>query len=143
MEQDEIDTILKNAISGNIKPQNNTTDQNMQGESEPQKTDLIPEVDVPKSPATELTMGRNNIDLLLDVPLEVSVELGRTRMTIKDMLQLGPGSVIELDKLIGEPVDLLVNDNLIARGEVVVFEENFGIRVTDIITPEDRVRSLR
>ena len=87
--------------------------------------------------------GRSNIDFLLDVPLGVSVELGRTKIVIRDMLQLGPGSVLELDKMIGEPLDLLVNDKLIARGEVVVFDENFGIRITDIIKPEDRIRSLR
>ena len=87
--------------------------------------------------------GRSNIDFLLDVPLGVSVELGRTKIVVRDMLRLGPGSVLELDKMIGEPLDLLVNDKLIARGEVVVFDENFGIRITDIIKPEDRIRSLR
>ena len=87
--------------------------------------------------------GRSNIDFLLDVPLGVSVELGRTKIAVRDMLQLGPGSVLELDKMIGEPLDLLVNDKLIARGEVVVFDENFGIRITDIIKPEERIRSLR
>jgi len=87
--------------------------------------------------------GRSNIDFLLDVPLGVSVELGRTKIAVRDMLQLGPGSVLELDKMIGEPLDILVNDKLIARGEVVVFDENFGIRITDIIKPEDRIRSLR
>ncbi len=87
--------------------------------------------------------GTNNIDLLLDVPLGVSVELGRTKIAVRDMLRLGPGSVLELDKMISEPLDLLVNDRLIARGEVVVFDENFGIRITDIIKPEDRIRSLR
>jgi len=93
-------------------------------------------------PHTPEDRERGNIDFLLDVPLDVSVELGRTKIAIKDMLQLGPGSVIELDKLIGEPVDLLVNDKPIARGEVVVFDENFGIRITDIINPEERIRSL-
>jgi len=86
--------------------------------------------------------GAGNISFLLDIPLNVSVELGRTNITIKDMLQLGPGSVIELDKLIGEPVDLLVNDKPIAKGEVVVFDENFGIRITDIINSGDRLKSL-
>jgi len=87
--------------------------------------------------------GRTNIDFLLDVPLGVSVELGRAKIAVRDMLQLGPGAVLELDKMIGEPLDLLVNDKLIARGEVVVFDDNFGIRITDIIKPEDRIRSLR
>ncbi len=84
----------------------------------------------------------SSINFLLDVPLDVTVELGRTKIALRDMLQLGPGSVIELDKLIGEPVDLLVNDKLIAKGEVVVFDENFGVRITDIINPEERIRSL-
>ncbi len=83
-----------------------------------------------------------SINFLLDVPLDVTVELGRTKIALSDMLQLGPGSVIELDKLIGEPVDLLVNEKLIAKGEVVVFDENFGVRITDIINPEERIKSL-
>lgn len=86
--------------------------------------------------------GTANINFLLDVPLDVAVELGRTKIAVKDMLQLGPGSVIELDKLIGEPVDLLVNERLIAKGEVVVFDENFGVRITDIINTEERIKSL-
>lgn len=86
--------------------------------------------------------GTANINFLLDVPLDVAVELGRTKIAVKDMLQLGPGSVIELDKLIGEPVDLLVNEKLIAKGEVVVFDENFGVRITDIMNAEDRLKSL-
>ncbi len=85
---------------------------------------------------------KGNINFLLDVPLDVTVELGRTKIALKDMLQLGPGSVIELDKLIGEPVDLLINERLIAKGEVVVFDESFGVRITDIINPEERIKSL-
>lgn len=85
----------------------------------------------------------NPIDLLLDVPLQVCVELGKATMTIKDVLALGPGSVVELNKMAGEPVDIVVNDKLIARGEVVVVDENFGVRVTDIVTPEKRLNSLR
>lgn len=85
----------------------------------------------------------NSIDLLLDVPLQICVELGKAVMTIKDVLALGPGSVVELNKMAGEPVDIVVNDKLIARGEVVVVDENFGVRVTDIVTPEKRLNSLR
>ena len=83
-----------------------------------------------------------NLDLLLGVTLRVAVELGRTRMTIEDILKLGPGSVVELDKLAGEPVDVLVNDRLIARGEVVVIDDRFGVRITDVIPPAQRVTSL-
>lgn len=85
--------------------------------------------------------GRN-IDLLMDVNLPVSIELGRTKMSISDILALGPGSVVELNKLAGEPVDLLVNQKVVARGEVVVIDENFGVRVTQLMTAEERLKSL-
>lgn len=84
-----------------------------------------------------------NIALLLDVPLQVTVELGRTRKLIRDILELSPGSVIELDKLAGEAVDILVNGKLIAKGEVVVIDENFGVRVTDIISQIERTKNLQ
>jgi flagellar motor switch protein FliN/FliY len=82
------------------------------------------------------------LDLILDISMPVTVELGRTRMLIRDILALGPGSIIELDKLAGEPVDLLVNDRAIAKGEVVVIDENFGVRLTHIAQATDRIRSL-
>jgi flagellar motor switch protein FliN/FliY len=84
-------------------------------------------------------MGGNNLELLMDVPLQVTVELGRTQKMVKEVLALGPGSVVELDKLAGEPVDILVNERPIAKGEVVVIDENFGIRVTEILSPKDRL----
>ncbi len=83
-----------------------------------------------------------NLNLILDIPLQVRVELGRTKMLINDLLQLGQGSVIELAKLVGEPLEVLVNDKLVARGEVVVVNERFGVRLTDIITPMERVEAL-
>lgn len=83
------------------------------------------------------------LDLLLDVPLDLSVELGRTRMTIQDLLGLGPGSVIELDKIAGEALDILVNDRLVARGEAVVVNDKFGVRITDIVSQSERVARLR
>ena len=84
-----------------------------------------------------------NIGFILDIPLQLSVEIGRARMIINDLLQLGQGSVIELEKLAGEPFDVLVNNKLIARGEVVVVNEKFGIRLTDIISPTERIEQLR
>ncbi|MCB5362829.1 flagellar motor switch protein FliN [Pusillimonas sp. CC-YST705] len=84
----------------------------------------------------------SDIDLILDIPVQLSVELGRTRMTIKNILQLGQGSVIELDGLAGEPMDIYVNGYLIAQGEVVVVDDRYGIRLTDIITPADRLNRL-
>ncbi|MEH7234763.1 flagellar motor switch phosphatase FliY [Bacillus sp. JJ1562] len=83
-----------------------------------------------------------NLNMLLDIPLQVTVELGRTKRTIKEILELSAGSIIELDKLAGEPVDVLVNGKLIAQGEVVVIEENFGVRITDIISQSDRIKKL-
>jgi len=83
------------------------------------------------------------LDMLLDVPLEVSVELGRTRMTIQDLLALAPGSVVELDKVAGEPLDILINDRLVARGEAVVVNDKFGVRITDIVSPQERIQRLR
>ena len=83
-----------------------------------------------------------DISLLLDVPMTLTVELGRTSKLVQEILGLGEGSIIELDKLAGEPVDLLVNGKLIAKGEVVVIDENFGVRVTDIVSPDDRLTNL-
>lgn len=145
MNQDEIDAILKGAVNS---PQNKPADvepQMMQDQQIVEKDSQIIQEEQVSEPKRSLTqqIGGTNIEILLDIPLEVSVELGRTKIVIRDLMQLGPGSIIELDKLIGEPVDLLVNDNLIARGEVVVFDENFGIRITDIVTPTERLKSLR
>lgn len=84
-----------------------------------------------------------NLSMLMDIPLKVTVELGRTKRQIKDILDLSPGSIIELDKLAGEPVDILVNNKLIAKGEVVVIDENFGVRVTDILSQWDRIQKLQ
>ena len=94
---------------------------------------------------TEKPAGESSrrLDMLLDVPLEVNVELGRTRMTIQDLLTLGPGSVIELDKVAGEALDILVNGRLVARGEAVVVNDKFGIRITDIVSPQERIQRLR
>ncbi len=86
--------------------------------------------------------GAAGIDLLLDVSLQVTAELGRTELDIREILALGPGSVIELERLAGEPVDILVNGTLIARGEVVVVDEKFGVRVTEVVPPAKRVMSL-
>jgi len=86
--------------------------------------------------------ARNDIDMILDIPVQLTVELGRTRIPIKHILQLAQGSVIELDALAGEPMDVLVNGCLIAQGEVVVVNDKFGIRLTDIVTPNERVRRI-
>ncbi len=84
-----------------------------------------------------------NVERILDIPVTISVELGRTRMLINDLLQLGQGSVLELDKLAGEPMEIMVNDRLVARGEVVVVNEKFGVRLTDVVSPAERIKQLK
>lgn len=88
------------------------------------------------------TSSPSDIDMIMDIPVQLSVELGRTRLTLKNILQLGQGSVVELDGLAGEPMDIFVNGYLIAQGEVVVVDEKYGIRITDIVTPSDRIQRL-
>ncbi len=85
--------------------------------------------------------GEGKIELLMDVPLNVRVELGRARMYVEDILKLGDGAVVELDKLAGDPVDVLVNDRLVARGEILVLNENFCVRVTEIVDPKERSKA--
>ncbi len=97
----------------------------------------------PNEPNAPVTDTSRRLELLLDVPLDVSVELGRARVSIHDLLALGPGSVIELDKIAGEPLDILVNDRLVARGEAVVVNDKFGVRITDIVSPAERIARLR
>jgi flagellar motor switch protein FliN/FliY len=99
-------------------------------------------VESPRKSANISTSDRN-LSLILDIPLKVSVELGRTKMPVSDLLNLTQGSVIELNKLAGEPMEVYVNDKLIARGEAVVVNEKFGVRLTDIISPAERVEQLR
>ncbi len=98
-----------------------------------------PPPSVPESNGSQDT----NLDRILDIPLVLSAQLGNTRMLIKDLLQLGPGSIVELDKLAGEPLEVLVNERLVARGEVVMVNEKFGIRLTDVVSPTERVNKLR
>jgi len=92
--------------------------------------------------AAQAERGKGNLEMLLDIPLEITAELGRAKMIINDLLQLGQGSVIELNKLAGEPLEILINQKLIARGEVVVVNEKFGIRLTDVISPLERIKQL-
>ena len=99
--------------------------------------DLTDEAKAPRQEA-----GKRELDFILDIPLDVSAELGRTRLLINELLQLGQGSVVELNKLAGEPLEVYVNGKMVARGEAVVINEKFGIRLTDIISPMERVKQL-
>lgn len=99
--------------------------------------------DLPDSGSSKKATNERNLDLILDIPLKVTAELGRTKMVVSELLNLGQGSVIELSKLAGEPMEVLVNDKLVARGEAVVVNEKFGVRLTDIISPTERVEQLK
>jgi flagellar motor switch protein FliN/FliY len=97
---------------------------------------------VPKN-TNPVTLDGPNLDVILDIPVSISMEVGSTDISIRNLLQLNQGSVIELDRLAGEPLDVLVNGTLIAHGEVVVVNEKFGIRLTDVISPSERIKKLR
>lgn len=92
---------------------------------------------------TRTQAADTNLDVILDIPVTLSMEIGRTRVSIQDLLQLAKGSVVELDRMAGEPLDVLVNGTLVARGEVVVVNDKFGVRLNDVVSPADRVQTLR
>ena len=110
-----------------------TTDENYEA---------APFKELSNSPA-QLTTSETNLDVILDIPVTISMEIGRTELPIHNLLQLNQGSVVELDRLAGEPLDVLINGTLIAHGEVVVVNEKFGIRLTDVISPAERVKKLK
>ncbi|WP_168190024.1 flagellar motor switch phosphatase FliY [Caloramator sp. E03] len=132
---------------GEHKATNNSAPNDKNYEIEEEEIKIEPQVNVQKAKFAPLTPLSNhekqNIDLILDVPLEISVVLGRSKKTIKEILEMGPGSLVELDKLTEEPVEILVNGKKVALGEVVVIDENFGVRITSIISNADRVKSLQ
>ena len=108
--------------------------------SEPDVFEQVKET--PISASTELG-GDVKLDVILDIPVTIAMEIGRTQLSIRNLLQLNQGSVVELDRFAGEPMDVLVNGTLVAHGEVVVVNEKFGIRLTDVISPADRIKNLR
>jgi flagellar motor switch protein FliN/FliY len=121
-----------------MEQENGRSEKEMEKKAGTEKKTLPPKGET--SPGSLSDVG--NLNFILDIPLEISVELGRTRMMISELLQLGQGSVIELNKLAGEPLEIFVNQKLIARGEVVVVNEKFGIKMTDIISPTERIKQL-
>jgi len=153
LSQEDIDALL----SGEGSQEDSSPDD--AGTPEPDAEPLTPDLSVSESPMSNPVSAQplafsqlasqgtdtspHSLDLILDVTIELTVELGRKSMLIKDILGLGPGSIVELNKLAGEPVDLLVNNKLLARGEVVVINENFGIRIIDIVGPEQRIKNLK
>ncbi|MCX5836844.1 MAG: flagellar motor switch protein FliN [Deltaproteobacteria bacterium] len=152
MEQSEIDAMLKN-VDVSDTPDNPPKDDNdlqwddVEMEMERSRTGK-PTIEVSPASFEETSKGESpkptlDMDFILDIPLALTVELGRNRMLIGELLQLGQGSVIELSKLAGEPMDVFINQRLMARGEVVVVNEKFGVRLTDIVSPADRINKLK
>jgi flagellar motor switch protein FliN len=152
MEQNKIDALLNNGpLTETSAPQEKSNDElqweDVQNEME-QSQSKKPSVVVRAAAFEEVEKGetrKQNLDLdfILDIPLFLTVELGRSRMLISELLQLGQGSVVELTKLAGEPMDVYINQRLIARGEAVVVNEKFGVRLTDIVPPAERINKLR
>jgi flagellar motor switch protein FliN/FliY len=110
--------------------------------SEQEKTEQAPLEDL-KDESSGQSLNKDNLDVILDIPVTLSMEVGRTNIAIRNLLQLNQGSVVELDRLAGEPLDVLVNGTLIAHGEVVVVNEKYGIRLTDVMSPSERIKKLR
>jgi len=152
MEQNEIDALLQGVSSGAEGVKTGKKDEELTWDDVEQEMTLskgpavkaeVSEVSFQEIQKPDTPKGNMELDFILDIPLSLTVELGRCRMLISELLQLGQGSVVELAKLAGEPMDVFVNNRLIARGEVVVVNEKFGVRLTDIVSPTERVNKLR
>lgn len=151
MEQNEVDSLMQeiNKEAGSAPPKQDAEINWDDVKDELEKSrQPVPRTEVSDPDFNELQKtgggkGSLNLDFILDIPLTLTVELGRCRMLINELLQLGQGSVVELQKIAGEPMDIYVNNRLIARGEVVVINEKFGVRLTDIISPAERILKLR
>jgi len=154
MEQNEIDALLKD-IDSTVEPEaaqtksddelswDDVQEELEQTRTTPAKKTEVASVSFPEVKKVETPRGNLDLEFILDIPLTLNVELGRCRMLINELLQLGQGSVVELSKLAGEPMDVYVNSRLIARGEVVVVNDKFGVRLTDIVSPAERVNKLK
>lgn len=150
MEQNEIDELMKGVGAAKADPvdEDNISWDDVKDEMEQSSHPMAPKTEISSVQFDELqkspAQAKNNLnlDFILDIPLTLTAELGRSKMLISELLQLGQGSVLELSKLAGEPMDIFVNQRLIARGEVVVVNEKFGVRLTDIVSPAERVNKL-
>jgi len=126
-----------------LNNRNNTAQDNEPVKREEQKMVNVQPVQYQTFESEQWSTEKESIELIMDVPLEITVELGRTKKLIKDILEFGPGTILELDKLAGEPVDILVNGKYIAKGEVVVIDESFGVRITDIVSASKRLSKIQ
>jgi flagellar motor switch protein FliN/FliY len=152
MEQNEIDALLNNGPAAETSAPPGKSDDELQWDDVQNELEQSqsgkPSVEVKAASFEEVEKGETpkqllDLNFILDIPLFLTVELGRNRMLISELLQLGQGSVVEMTKLAGEPMDVYVNQRLIARGEVVVINEKFGVRLTDIVSPAERINNLR
>ncbi|HLP42665.1 MAG TPA: flagellar motor switch protein FliN, partial [Fibrobacteria bacterium] len=134
---------LAESLAGGSADSSSSTDNDADSQSSSGGGALAASDDFDQGPSRKTSDEPPNIQMLLDINLNVTIELGRTRLSIRKILELGPGSIIELDRLAGEPVDLLVNDKVVAKGEVVVVDEYFGIRIISLVSPEERIKQLR
>jgi len=142
--EDESITAAKNQLQSDEETKNYEIEEKRFSDKERREANVFKvQFEQFKDSEEPVRVGEKNISIIMDVELEVTVELGRTKRLIKDILEFGPGSIIELDKLAGEPVDILVNGKHIAKGEVVVIDENFGVRITEIIQPLKRVANIK
>ena len=140
---EEVDALLADTQNEGEEEESETkTDLSMPDESSPDKTEKKSKKSEEEKENTSFSQQQHNIKLLLDIYMQVTVELGRTKKKVKEILGWGDGSIIELDKPSTEPVNLLVNKRLVARGEVIVIDENFGVRITEIVDPRERLLSL-
>lgn len=133
----EEDAAAEDAWAAALAEQEEEESAQAEVEVEPAQLDELTDSALPQLP------GDENLDVILDIPVTISMEIGRTRISIRNLLQLNQGSVVELDRLAGEPMDVLVNGTLIAHGEVVVVNEKFGIRLTDVISAQERIKKLK
>jgi flagellar motor switch protein FliN len=154
--QADIDQLLKEVEQGENAPQEKKTAQEEPavnladwginpGQMSEGRSSGAPAVEKSRkilSPHPSMAMPRD-LEFLMDIPLRVSVEVGRTKVTIQDLLSLGPGSIVELDKLAGEPLDVFINQKLVARGEAVIINEKFGVRLTDVVSRVERIENLK
>jgi flagellar motor switch protein FliN/FliY len=151
MEQNEVDSLMQeiNKETGSASPKQDAeinwddVKDELEKSRQPAPRTEVSDPDFNELQKTGAGKGTLDLDFILDIPLTLTVELGRCRMLINELLQLGQGSVVELQKIAGEPMDIFVNNRLIARGEVVVINEKFGVRLTDIISPAERILKLR
>ncbi len=149
LQRDEIDAILSGPGQGQDLPSQDEIDALLaQATGEPAPATAAPVAaapppPAPRPPSADLEASTENIDLILDIPLRLTARLGQMEMSVGEIMKLSPGSVIDIDRFVDEPIELVVNDRLIARGDIVVVQENFGIKISEIVSPRERIQSLR